>query len=764
MTASLTLSDFDFALPRELIAQHPARERSAARLLDASTEPARDRHVRDLPELLRAGDLLVVNDTAVIKARLFGVKTSGGAVEALVERIETDGTVLAQVRASKSPKAGAVIRFASAFDAQVLGRAGSDESLFRLRFPGEPLALLERHGHVPLPPYIERADEGADVARYQTVFAAHPGAVAAPTAALHFDDALLAALAARGIERTAITLHVGAGTFQPVRSEKLAEHAMHSERFTVGADAVAAIERARAPRRPHRRRRHDEPARPRSRRRGKAATASRCAPRRARPISSSLPAFRFASSTCCSPTSICRRARCSCWSPHSPGMRASAPLRARDRRALSLLQLRRRDAARARPGAAVNARRAAALVAAAAIVATVALGPPPAAAAGYATEGRCAGRPRVALKVPAGWCLALVADAANGLVFPRRVIEVAPGRYWLADMGSWEAGRGRLLQFDLPVAAEATPPAMTVLADKLDRPHGLALGPDGRVYVGEAGRIWRTPVTRPIVAETVLAGLPAEGAHPLKEIVFGEGGRMFVNVGSSSDACRDAAGAAPLPCPDLSGLTPRAAVYEATFAGPAFTLQSFKPYATGLRNSMALAWTAPGVLLQGENSIDYADEAAPPEELNLVRAGANYGWPYCVGARQPARGYEKRFDCAKTEAPALLWPAHAAPLQMIAVPKAANNPFAGQLVVAWHGYRAAGHRVVSFALDAQGRPSGPPRSWVEGWSAQRGARPLGAPAGILVDSAGRLLIVEDRNRTLLMLVRESASPPAPTIR
>jgi len=153
--------------------------------------------------------------------------------------------VIAQVRASKSPKAGSVVRFADAFDAEVLGRAGSDESLFRLRFPGEPLALLERHGHVPLPPYIERADEGDDVARYQTVFAERPGAVAAPTAALHFDAELLAALSARGVERTAVTLHVGAGTFQPVRSDRLAEHVMHSERFEVGASATAAIARAR---------------------------------------------------------------------------------------------------------------------------------------------------------------------------------------------------------------------------------------------------------------------------------------------------------------------------------------------------------------------------------------------------------------------------------------------------------------------------------------------------------------------------------------
>ena len=248
MTTTLGLSDFDFALPPELIAQHPAEERSASRLLDGRTDPPHDLAFRDLPSLLREGDLLVVNDTRVLKARLLGRKASGGAVEALVERVEADGTVLAHVRASKSPKPGSGIRFADAFDAEVIGRAGADASLFALRFAGDPHALLEAHGHVPLPPYIARddgADEADDARRYQTVFARHPGAVAAPTAALHFDHAVLAALAARGIERTEITLHVGAGTFQPVRSESLTAHVMHSERYEVTAAAAAAIARVR---------------------------------------------------------------------------------------------------------------------------------------------------------------------------------------------------------------------------------------------------------------------------------------------------------------------------------------------------------------------------------------------------------------------------------------------------------------------------------------------------------------------------------------
>jgi S-adenosylmethionine:tRNA ribosyltransferase-isomerase len=241
-----SLSDFDFALPPELIAQHPAAERSASRLLDGRGRLPADHVFRELPSLLQPRDLLVFNDTRVIKARLFGEKASGGVVQALVERVLPDNEVLAHLRASKSPKPGSVLRFAQAFDAEVLGRAGPDDALYRLRFDGEPLALLQAHGHVPLPPYITHDDSADDEARYQTVFAARPGAVAAPTAALHFDAPLLDALQIRGVGRAAVTLHVGAGTFQPVRSENLAEHRMHSEWFEVSAATVQAIEATRA--------------------------------------------------------------------------------------------------------------------------------------------------------------------------------------------------------------------------------------------------------------------------------------------------------------------------------------------------------------------------------------------------------------------------------------------------------------------------------------------------------------------------------------
>ena len=243
---SFTLADFDFTLPPELIAQHPAAERSSSRLLDGTAAPPADRIFRELPSLLRAGDLLVFNDTRVIKARLLGSKATGGSVEALVERVLPNDEVLLHLRASKSPKPGSTIRFASGdgashFDAEMLGRDGPENSLFRLRFPSEPFALIEQHGHVPLPPYITHADDADDERRYQTVFAAQPGAAAAPTASLHFDEAVLSALEARGVRRAGVTLHVGAGTFQPVRTDNLAEHRMHSEWFDVPPGTVEAI-------------------------------------------------------------------------------------------------------------------------------------------------------------------------------------------------------------------------------------------------------------------------------------------------------------------------------------------------------------------------------------------------------------------------------------------------------------------------------------------------------------------------------------------
>jgi len=242
-----TLSDFDFQLPPELIAQHPAAERSASRLLDGRGAQPVDRIFRDLPGLLQPGDLLVFNDTQVVKARLFGEKPTGGKLELLVERVLPGFEVVAHMKVSKKPPVGTVLQMTGGYTAELLGRWPDEEGqLFRLRFSEEPHLMMEQHGHVPLPPYIEHGDSAEDVARYQTVFAAKPGAAAAPTAALHFDAGLLAALDARGVKRASVTLHVGAGTFSPVKTENLAEHRMHREWYEVPAATQLAIAETKA--------------------------------------------------------------------------------------------------------------------------------------------------------------------------------------------------------------------------------------------------------------------------------------------------------------------------------------------------------------------------------------------------------------------------------------------------------------------------------------------------------------------------------------
>lgn len=246
----MRVADFDYDLPREQIAQHPLPERSASRMLvvDGARGTYVDRAFRDLPGLLAPGDLLVFNDTRVLPARLRGRKRdSGGRVEVLVERLDADGRgVRAHVRASRAPGPGAVLELAGgALAATVTGREGD---LFALDFgPGAPLVeRLESFGEVPLPPYIARPPGPDDAARYQTVYAREPGAVAAPTAGLHFDEAVLAALAARGVETTRLTLHVGAGTFRPLRGERVEDHAMHEEYACVPEAACGAIAAARA--------------------------------------------------------------------------------------------------------------------------------------------------------------------------------------------------------------------------------------------------------------------------------------------------------------------------------------------------------------------------------------------------------------------------------------------------------------------------------------------------------------------------------------
>ena len=243
---TFTLGDFDFALPQELIAQYPAAERTGSRLLDGTGAEPVDRQFRDLPSLLRAGDLMVFNDTQVVKARLFGEKPTGGKLELLIERVLQGRDVAAHMKVSKKPPVGMQLQMVGGFTATYTGRwPQEDGPLFRFTLSDDPYVLMEAHGHVPLPPYITHTDSADDERRYQTVFAKNPGAVAAPTAALHFDEAMLATLDAMGVRRATVTLHVGAGTFQPVKTENLAEHRMHSERYAVPAATQRALAETR---------------------------------------------------------------------------------------------------------------------------------------------------------------------------------------------------------------------------------------------------------------------------------------------------------------------------------------------------------------------------------------------------------------------------------------------------------------------------------------------------------------------------------------
>ncbi|MDR2837193.1 MAG: tRNA preQ1(34) S-adenosylmethionine ribosyltransferase-isomerase QueA [Azonexus sp.] len=245
---SLTVDDFDFSLPPQLIAQHPAAERRGSRLLHVAGNSLADRRFADLPELLRAGDLLVFNDTRVIKARFYGHKESGGQVEVMIERIADARHAICQIRASKAPRVGSRLRLGQAFNVRVTGRSGAAGDLFALELDddGDFWDLTERHGKLPLPPYITHPADAADETRYQTIYARAPGAVAAPTAGLHFDAAMLASLQAQGVNTAFVTLHVGAGTYRPVRVQRIAEHRMHSERYDIPAAAAAAIADARA--------------------------------------------------------------------------------------------------------------------------------------------------------------------------------------------------------------------------------------------------------------------------------------------------------------------------------------------------------------------------------------------------------------------------------------------------------------------------------------------------------------------------------------
>jgi glucose/arabinose dehydrogenase len=377
----------------------------------------------------------------------------------------------------------------------------------------------------------------------------------------------------------------------------------------------------------------------------------------------------------------------------------------------------------------------------------------------YHSAGDCGGFPRLPLSSAAGTCVGLVAEH---LGFARGVAAVGADVY-VADMGGWHKDRGRILR--LGQNGRGKP---QVLLSGLNLPNALAPAPDGTLYIGLSGKIVRFDPKAADPARSlrdVLVNLPQTGRHPLAALVVAADGSLYVNVGSATDHCEKADGSAPdpaQPCPETQETPPRGSILHLTPGAQPLDAQTLKPYATGLRNSMALALLPGGRLLTVNNARDYinrgdpnlSDELLPHEPADLVEAGADYGWPYCYDQGQASPEYPG-YDCAGKHKPDLLLPAHAAPLGMLLYHGQALPGLDGHLLIGFHGYRANGHRLVSLALDAAGKPSGVPQQVIGGWDYAQGNHPQGAPVGLWQLDDGSVLITEDHNGTLLRLAPDA---------
>ena len=375
----------------------------------------------------------------------------------------------------------------------------------------------------------------------------------------------------------------------------------------------------------------------------------------------------------------------------------------------------------------------------------------------YTISGDCDGFPRTDLKAAPGMCVGLV---ATHLGFARGVVALGTDVY-LADMGGWHKKRGRILR--LPQSGRGKP---QVVLSGLDEPNGLAPGPGGSLYVGVLGKVIRFDPNAADPAGSmrdVVIGLPDTGRHPLAALAVAADGALFINVGSATDHCEKADGTPPdaaQPCPETVAATPRSTILRVVPGDTAVDAGAVKPYASGLRNSMALAVLPGGQLLAASNARDYinradpalSDEDLPHEPLNRIEQGADYGWPYCYDDRLSSPEYPKA-DCAAKHPPALLLPPHAAPLGMLLYRGKGLPGLDGRLLIAYHGYRAKGHRIVSLALDGQGKPQGQPEDVVAGWDYAEGAHPQGAPVSIWQLDDGSMLISEDHNGSLLRLAK-----------
>lgn len=375
---------------------------------------------------------------------------------------------------------------------------------------------------------------------------------------------------------------------------------------------------------------------------------------------------------------------------------------------------------------------------------------------GYRTVGQCDGYPRVSLTTPAGLCVGLV---ATGIGFPRGLAVIGTDLY-VADLASRTPGRGRILRF-----ANFGRGAPVVVLSGLNQPNGLAAGGSGKLYVGEVGRIIRfdpRAADPKATVGVVMSGLPQDGRHNLTAFTLAPDGGMIVNVGSFSDNCESESGRAPNPnarCPEQAKWPPRGSLIRIPPGAPLpIAAARAEVLATGLRNAMAFAWLPDGRLMVASNGRDNIDSADPklsddtlPHDLLLaIEKGANYGWPYCFDANRPSPEYP-RYDCSRMRRPALLLAPHAAPLGMIRYTGSKLPGITGKLLLAYHGYRARGHRIVAVTAGSGGVVSGGEVDIVSGWTRLAGTRPQGFPSALLELPDGSVLIAEDQNRGLLRL-------------